>query len=166
MEKKLASKNLKNTLIVFFMILLATTGTGYACQISVNDNHQKNQLVAEAANELGLSLASMTSTALTGYSRSLEGSDAYDCPLFLVTQARIAFEYAPKRNETCSAAVTVTYRQYVGEITPELDVLLFETITTGVEMACSTSGVIVRAQAKFPRFPRLPKRPITIKPVK
>lgn len=162
MEFKSYSRNSKNALLVFFMILLATASEAYACQVMVNDSYQKNLLVAQAANELDLSLAGMSSTVLTGYSRTLEGNGPYECPLFIVTQAKVSFEYSPKKNKNCSASATITYRQYIGEITPELDVPLYEATLSGAEQACSTSGVFTRIPVKFPPVIR---KPVIIKPL-
>lgn len=122
-------------LVVSFLIAMKQAS---ACSVAINDNYEKNLLVAQAASHMNISLAKVTSTTIAEYSRSLLGNiEPFDCPEFLSTQARISFKYKPKKNQNCDASVVVHHQQYMGEVpgTP-----LYELDFSEMTAACSTSS--------------------------
>jgi hypothetical protein len=144
---------------------IAVTGLAdaYACSVSVNDNYQKNLLVAHAASYYDLALTGVTSTAIVDYARSFEGAGGgASCPDYLVTEARVTLEHRPKVSEECSNAITVRIRSYMGDGLPDGPMEEVEFISP--ELACSTSsGPYIRLRRRMPvRIPR----PVIIRPIR
>lgn len=133
----------KKFFILASFITIASVADVAACSMSVDDNYQKNLLVAHAASFNSLALTGVKSTAVETYAKTFEGGSGSGCPDYLVAEARISFEYAPKKNHECSAAVTVRSRIYIGNDLPDGQ---FEDIQfISPEKACSThSGPVLR----------------------
>jgi hypothetical protein len=144
--------------LILFMIFAASSADSRACSIAVNHNYQKNLLVAHAASELNVALSSVTATSLTEYDHDLEGSEPVShCPLYLISRAKVSFNYSPARYQTCSASVIVEMREFMGEV-PSGPIL--EVTSTNAELACSTSITVIRDPRRLPPI----KKPIRIKP--
>lgn len=142
---------------------IAVTGLAdaNACSVSVDDNYQKNLLVAHAASYYDLALTGVSSTAIADYARSFEGGGGgASCPDYLVTEARVTFEHKPRVNQECSNTITVRIRSHMGDELPDGPMEEVEFISP--ELACSTSsGPYIRLRRRIPvRIPR----PVIIRP--
>ncbi len=147
--------------LVLFLIFAASMADSKACSIGVNNNYQKNLLVAQAANELGIGLTSVTSTAVSAYGYETEGSaPVTECPLYFISRAHVSFEYSPAAGQNCSASIDVQMRDYMGEDLP--DGPLFEVTSSNAELACSTSLSRIRVKIPLKRIIKFPpiKKPI------
>ena len=128
----------------------------FSCSVAINDNYEKNLLVAHAASHLDISIGSVTATTIAEYSKTLLGNvEPYDCPEYLSTQAKISFKYKKKKFQSCSASIFVKHDQYMGE---EPGVPLYELDFSSITLACSTSSGVIIA-------PRPTPRPVPIPPI-
>lgn len=136
-ERKYSGGKMKKLTIVVIFALMVLANKLWACSVSVDDNAQKNLLAAHAASHLDISLVSVSKTNVEDYARTFSGEDSYECPLYLVTTARVSFKYSPRKFQNCDASVVVTRRQYMGVDIPTgpIDELEF----AEANAACSTS---------------------------
>lgn len=136
MERALGSK----VCLILFMVFMVSITKSFACSVRVDDNYQKNLLVAHAANYNDVSLIHASDISLTSYAKGFSGAvGGADCPDYLTTSARISMAHKPKATETCSYTLTVRIRTYVGEEMPTepTENVTFEAATA----ACSTRKV-------------------------
>jgi hypothetical protein len=110
----------KNFVIIFLMVLFAISADGFACSMAVNANYQKNQLVAQGASHLGLSLENVSSVGVSEYAKLFSGAEtASSCPTYLETTAKVTLKYSPQAKKTCTSSVLVKIKKYIGDETPE-----------------------------------------------
>src|SRR6476620_231598 len=110
---------MKKLVLIAIMVLIVVVNKVFACSVHVNDLYEKNLLAAHGANHLALDLASVRSHQPPDYAQACEGADAYECPLYLCTSAKVIFAYSPSKFQHCNASVVVTRRQYMGSELPD-----------------------------------------------
>jgi hypothetical protein len=144
----------------FVVMVLMGAINSFACSVVVDDNYTKNQLMAHGASFNDLSLASVSGLAVSGYSKGfLNDPGNGSCPEYLQVSGRVSFNHNPSIASSCSYAVTVTVKTYMGEDLPDGP---FEQVTfSDAEAACSTSQVRIKVPRKLPV--RINK-PIIVKP--
>jgi len=85
---------------------LVWVSSAEACSVSVNETHIKNEMVAAAASEFGISLVSATKINVEEFSRAFVGEDAEThCPLRLNSQAKVTISYSPNLFTHCELSV-------------------------------------------------------------
>ncbi|MGE3611796.1 MAG: hypothetical protein AB7I27_19560 [Bacteriovoracaceae bacterium] len=123
--------------LFFAAVLSFISISALACSVSVNDNFQKNLLIALGASHLDIPLTKVSATTLSGYVKSFEGADPVsECPQHLVTAASIHFKYSPSLYQTCEANVTVNRNYFIGEIP---DGPIEQVNFSGMSASCSTT---------------------------
>ncbi len=107
---------MKKIILVMAITLFLASKHLLACSVHVDDNYQKNLLAAHGAGHLTLSLASVSSTTITDYSKSFLGSvGPSHCPEYLKTKAKVKFKYSPTPLKTCESTVVVTRQEFMGD---------------------------------------------------
>jgi len=136
-EGRSKEEKMKKFGFMLFGVALILSHNVMACSVAVNDNYQKNLLIAHGASHLDVALSSVSSTTLSGYSRHFVGEIPYSaCPENLETSATISFRYSPARFQNCNATVTVTRVEFIGEVpTGPIETLSY----SGLSASCSTS---------------------------
>lgn len=147
-------------MVAFVMILIAGLTNSFACSLQFDDNAQKNMLIAHAVSNADVSLTAASGISITSYGKSFEaGPTASSCPDYVTVSGRVSFTHVKSAVESCSYAMTVSVRTYMGEDFPDGPI---ETVDfTAEEAACSIKGirlpkkVILRSKPirRFP-FPR------------
>lgn len=142
--------------VLVFCILFLMYDAAIACSVRVNDNVQKNALAALAATHMDISLASVSSTQISDYLKSLDAEDpSTHCPQYLNTRATVTFSYAPSADQSCDAQVTVIRSEFIGEVlSGPLENVEFINMTA----ACSVATRKVERPIRINR-PRKPVRP-------
>ncbi len=145
--------------IFLFMCLLIGITEGRACQIQIDDNYQKNILMAHGVSFHDVSLSSASGTALTGYDVSFStGESLGSCPDYINVSGRVAFNHVKSAVESCTYAVNVTVKTYMGEEMP--DGPIEEVIFEEGEATCSISFSRVRLPKKIKQY----RKPMIKKP--
>lgn len=142
----------------FVLIFIVSLTDSFACSIQVDENAQKNELIAHAVSRADLSIVSVSGISISGYDQTFEDEGPLgSCPNYQILTARVSFTHKKSILESCSYAMTVTVRNYMGESFPA-EGGLQEITFTDSEAACSTSRVhlpreIVLKKKKIIRFP-------------
>lgn len=142
----------------FVLALIVGLTDSFACSIQVDENAQKNELIAHAVSRADLSLAAVSGISISGYDQNFEDEGPMgSCPNYQVLSARVSFTHKKNILESCSYAMTVTVRNYMGETLPE-EGGLQEITFSDSEAACSTSRLqvsrkIILKKKKIIRFP-------------
>ena len=135
-------------LVAFVMILIAGLTKSFACSLQVDDNADKNMLAAHAVSSTDLSLTAVKALAIASFTRSFEDDGPTgSCPDYMTVRARISYTHVKSIVESCSYAVTVSVRSYMGEEWPEGPIQ--EVIFDDGEIACSTSQIRVPRKVPF-----------------
>lgn len=138
-------------LLAFVMVLIVGLTESFACSIQVDHNAQKNELISHAVSHADLSLAAVSGIAITNYDQNFEDEGPLgSCPNYQVLTARVSFNHIKSVVESCSYAMTVTVRNYMGEEFPEGPIQ--EITISESEAACSIS------QLRVPRKIKLKKK--------
>lgn len=146
--------------VSLFVLVLMGAINSFACSIQVDDNYTKNQLMAHGVSFHDLSLGGVSGLVVTNFGRELlndpgDGS----CPDYLQVSGRVSFNHNPSISSSCSYAVTVTVKSYMGEDLP--DGPIEEVTFSDAEAACSTSFSRIKVPRKLPI--RI-KKPIIVRP--
>lgn len=152
-------KNLSSKICLLFIILLSAANT-LACSIEVDDNAQKNILMANAASFNDLSLSSVSALSLTNYAKNFSADPGGGrCPEYMTIEGRVSMSSSPTVFKHCSYTVTVKVKSYIGDSIPDGPI---EEVTFEAPLAaCSTSV----SGIKIPRpIPIRIKKPVIIKP--
>ena len=145
-------------LFVIFLFIFVVTSTSFACSIQVDDNYDKNILVANAASFNDLSLASASEISITSFSRSFSGElTPSSCPNYMRSSARISMSSTPVPFQNCSYTVTVVINRFIGEVYPAgpIEEISFES----PEAACSTAFSKLKLPKKRDHLVVIPKKP-------
>ncbi len=127
-------------LAVMLVMLLVGINQGLACSYMLDENAEKNILISHAVSNSELSLTQVSNISLEGYTRGLEGEGGLgSCQEYLVQRARVSFTHKKSVVESCSYAVTVTLKYYMGEGFPDGPIM--EVLFSDGEAACSISQV-------------------------
>ncbi len=144
--------------LAFVMMLIVGLSESFACSIQVDVNAQKNEIIAHAVSNADLSLAVVSGIALTNFDQTFEDEGPLgSCPNYHVLSARVSFNHVKSAVESCSYAMTVTVRNYMGETLPEEGGLQEITFSESVA-ACSISlqrlpRKLILKKKKIIRFP-------------
>lgn len=146
--------------VSLFVLVLMGAINSFACSIQVDDNYTKNQLMAHGVSFHDLSLTQVSGLAVSAFDRDfLNDPGDGGCPEYLQVSARVSFNHNPSIVSSCSYAVTVTVKTYMGEDLPDGPI---EQVTfSDAEAACSTSSMRIKVPRKIPI--RI-KKPIIVKP--
>ena len=145
-------------LLAFVMVLIVGLTETFACSIQVDENAQKNEIIAHAVSRADVSLAAVSGIAISNYNQTFEDEGPLgSCPNYQVLSARVSFTHVKSVIESCSYAMTVTVRNYMGETLPEEGGLQEITFSES-EVACSTSIMrfpkkIILKKKKIIRYP-------------
>ena len=136
--------------LAFVMVLIVGLTESFACSFMVDHNAQKNELISHAVSRADLSLAVVSGIAIADYSQTFEDEGPLgSCPNYQVLSARVSFNHVKSIVESCSYAMTVTVRNYMGEEFPEGPIQ--EITISESEAACSISQLRVPRKIKFKR---------------
>lgn len=144
--------------LAFAMMLIVGLTEAFACSIQVDENAQKNELIAHAVSRADLSLAAVSGIALSNYDQNFEDEGPLgSCPNYQVLSARVSFNHIKSAVESCSYSMVVTVRNWMGETLP-LEGGLQEITFSESVAACSISlqrlpRKIVLRKKKIIRFP-------------
>ncbi len=144
--------------LAFVMMLIVGLSESFACSFQVDENAQKNEIISHAVSHADLSLAAVSSISITNYDQNFEDEGPRgSCPNYQVLSARVSFTHVKSAFESCSYAMTVTVRNYMGESFPT-EGGLQEITFSDSEAACSIRNIrlprkLILKKKKIIRFP-------------
>ena len=144
--------------LAFAMMLIVGLTETFACSIQTDENAQKNEIISHEVSRSDLSLADVSGISISNYAQTFEDEGPLgSCPNYQILSARVSFTHLKSTVESCSYAMTVTVRNYMGDTLPEEGGLQEITFTES-EVACSTSFMrfprkIILKKKKIVRFP-------------
>ena len=125
-----------------FSFLLMASARSFACQMQIDENYSKNLLIAHAASNKGVSLASVKDLAISQYSYSVSTGEANgDCPDYVYNTAKVSFKYSTVF-KICTYSVTVLESDYSGSGIPDGPIM--DVSFSNESQSCVRKPIIIR----------------------